>query len=58
MEQPPGTQQPDQATQPEQPEPLGYPISLTGTLDEDLNRWLFLVKWLLAIPHFLILAFL
>ena len=51
-------EQPQQAMQPEQPEPTGYPISLTATLDEALNRWLFLVKWLLAIPHFLILVFL
>ena len=35
-----------------------YPVSLSGELDPNLSRWLWLVKWLLAIPHFVILLFL
>ena len=34
-----------------------YPVSLMGELDPNLSRGLWLVKWLLAIPHFVILFF-
>ena len=34
------------------------PVTVRAHLDEPLSRWLWLVKWLLAIPHFIILIFL
>jgi hypothetical protein len=35
-----------------------YPLRLTGELSPGLSRGLWLVKWLLAIPHFVMLFFL
>lgn len=38
--------------------PTSYPLHIQATLDRDLSRGLWLIKWLLAIPHFVILVFL
>ena len=34
------------------------PVSISARLDDDLSPWKWLVKWFLAIPHYVVLAFL
>ena len=41
-----------------QPETTFYPVRIRGDLDPVLSRWQWLVKWILAVPHYIVLFFL
>jgi hypothetical protein len=36
----------------------GHPVTVQALRDEPLSRWLWLVKWILVIPHYIVLFFL
>lgn len=57
---PPGPRVPRQAAAGQPPEAArpDTPVTLVGAKDPQLNRGLWLVKWFLAIPHFVVLALL
>jgi hypothetical protein len=41
-----------------QPESTSYPVRVRADLDPAVSRWQWLFKWILAIPHYIVLFFL
>jgi len=35
---------------------ISYTVTVEGESDAGLSRWLWLVKWLLAIPHYIVVT--
>jgi hypothetical protein len=56
--QPPGVMPPHQGVEAAEADLAPYPARLFGEIDPALSRWMWLVKWFLAIPHFIVLFFL
>jgi hypothetical protein len=54
-EMPGGDEQPPSGTGYAPPAAGGYPVRFDVGYPEELSRWLIFVKWLLAIPHWLII---
>lgn len=50
--------QPDTPVHPVAPLDRGYPVRVRGDLDPALSRWQWIIKWILAIPHIIVLVFL
>ncbi|MCP2292005.1 DUF4389 domain-containing protein [Nocardia amikacinitolerans] len=42
----------------EKPAAAVNPVRVRGDLDPGLSRWMWLVKWILALPHYIVLFFL
>ena len=55
---PPGPAETGSAVAGAEPESGPYPLTLEARLDPGLSRWMWLVKWILVIPHLLVLALL